>query len=58
MFEPKVLVWFSAIDRGISESFFVPSGLAVNKATFEEGCINGRLVVFVKTHHADGNYAF
>ena len=58
MFEPNVLVWLAASDSGISESFFFPSGLTVNKATFEEDFINGRLVLFIKTHHADGNNVF
>ncbi len=57
-FEPKVLVWLAGSDKGLSRPFFVPSGLAVNKIIYEEECIKKRLVPFINTHHADGNYLF
>ena len=57
-FEPKVLVWLAASDKGISKPFFVPSGLAVSKAIYEINFIKRRLVPFINAHHADGNYIF
>ena len=57
-FEPKVLVWLAGSDKGLSEPFFVPSRLAVNKTIYEKECIKKRLVPFIKAHHVDGNYVF
>lgn len=57
-FEPKVLVWLAASDKGLSQPFFVPSRLAVNKSVYEDECIKKRLVPFINAHHADGNYIF
>lgn len=57
-FEPKVLVWIAASEKGLSEPFFVPSGLAVNQLIYKKDCIEKRLVPFINAHHADGNYVF
>ena len=57
-FEPKVLVWIAASEKGLSEPFFVSSGLAVNQFIYKKDCIEERLVPFINAHHADGNYVF
>jgi hypothetical protein len=57
-FEPKVLVWLAGSEKGFSEPFFVPSGLAINKIIYEKECIEKRLLPFINKHHADGNYVF
>jgi hypothetical protein len=57
-YEPKLLVWLCISDKGISKPFFVPSGLAVNQKVYLEQCIIKRLVPFIETHHADGQYLF
>ncbi len=52
------MVWLAGSERELYRPFFVPSGLAVNKKIYEEECIEKRLVPFINTHHADGNYLF
>lgn len=57
-FESKLLVWIAASDKGLSEPFFLPSGLAVNQYIYKKDCIVKRLVPFINKCHGDGNYVF
>lgn len=57
-FEKKLLVWVAISPRGISQSFVVPSGLAVNQEIYLKECIIKRLTPFIQKYHSDGNYVF
>lgn len=57
-FQKKLLVWIAISPNGMSEPFFVPSGLAINQHIYLKDCINARLMPFIKQHHSDGNYLF
>lgn len=57
-FEKKVLVWLAISPRGMSEAFFVPSGLAINQHVYREECLQKRLLKFVRAHHAEGQFVF
>ena len=45
-------------DKGVSQAYFVPSGLAINQNIYLEQCIKKRLVPFIEKHHSDGKYLF
>ena len=57
-FEKKVLVWLCISDKGMSEPYFVPSGLAVNQQLYLAECIKKRLIPFIKKYHSDDQYLF
>lgn len=57
-FEKKLLVWLCFSERGLSQPYFVPSGMAINQITYLNECIIKRLVPFIEEHHPDGEYIF
>lgn len=57
-FEPKILLWLAISPKGISNAYFVPSGLAINKEVYLRECIIKRLIPFIKHYHSDCNYVF
>ena len=57
-YEEKLLVWVAISENGISEAFFQPSGLAINKEIYSNECVVKRLKPFIDSHHLDGNYVF
>jgi transposase len=57
-YEEKLLVWIAISSKGISEPYFVPSGLAINQTIYLKECIMKRLIPFIKKNHSDGKYVF
>jgi hypothetical protein len=57
-FQKKLLVWIAFSENGISQPYFVPSGLAVNQHIYLNECIKKRLMPFIENHHSDGKYLF
>ena len=57
-FEQKILVWIAFSSEGISEPFFVPSGLAINQKVYLRECIQKRLIPFINEHHSNDKYLF
>lgn len=57
-FQKKLLVWIAFSEKGISDPYFVPSGLAVNQKIYLNECIKKRLMPFINRHHLDGQYLF
>ena len=52
------MVWLAISQRGISEPYFVPSGLAVNQHVYLGECIKKRLEPMIENYYQDGNYVF
>lgn len=57
-FEKKLMIYLAISERGISRTFFVPCGLAVDQKTYTKKCLEKILIPFIKEHHGDGNYLF
>lgn len=57
-FQKKLLVWIAFSAKGISQPFFLPSGLAINQQIYLNECIKKRLMPFIEKHHLDGQYLF
>ncbi len=57
-FEKKILVLVAFSNKGLSNMYFVPSGLAINQFIYQKECIIKRLIPFLNEHHSDGNYVF
>lgn len=57
-FEAKVMLYIAVSDRGVSEPYFKPSGLAINQEIYQKECLAKILVPFIEKHHNDGNYVF
>jgi hypothetical protein len=57
-FEEKLMIWLAISEEGISQPFFKPSGIAVNKEVYSSECIERRLVPFIEEFHDDGHYLF
>ena len=45
-------------ENGISQPYFVPSGLAVYQKIYLNKCIKKRLIPFINKYHSDGAYVF
>lgn len=56
-YEKKVLVYVVISTEGVSEPYFVPSGLAVQKV-YLNNCIRPKLIPFIQQHHSNGRYVF
>lgn len=56
-FQKKLLVWLCFSENGVSEPFFVPSGLAVNQHVYLD-IIKRKLIPFIDKYHSDDNYLF
>ena len=57
-FEPKLLVWIAISRFGISKPLIRKSGLAIDKETYIEECLEERLIPFIRKHHKDDDYVF
>jgi hypothetical protein len=57
-FEQKLMVYLAISERGISEPLITESRIAVTQQTYTEQCLEGILLPFLRTYHADGNYVF
>lgn len=57
-YEKKLMVYLAISERGISEPFFVASGLGVNQEVYLTQCLKRTLIPFLRTYHADNNYVF
>ena len=57
-FEPKVLLWIAGSEKGFSQAYLAPSGIAIDKTVYTKECINKRLTKFIKKYHADNKYLF
>lgn len=57
-FEKKILVWVAFSSEGMSNPYFVPSGLGINQYVYLEECIRKRLIPFINANHTDGKYLF
>jgi hypothetical protein len=56
--EKKILVCFAISPKGMSEPYFVPSGLAVNQKVYLEECVKKRLIPFINKNYPKGGYVF
>lgn len=57
-FEKKVLLYIAISKNGISKAYFRNSGNAINQYVYQNDCIDGILVPFIKKFHSDTNYIF
>ncbi|KAL4490736.1 hypothetical protein ABPG72_021790 [Tetrahymena utriculariae] len=57
-FESKILVWICFSNEGLSQPYFIESGLAINQQIYLKECIQKRLLPFLQKYHSDGNYVF
>lgn len=57
-FPMKIMVWIAISESGISSPFVCPRRCAIDGDIYREKCIRKRLVPFLHTHHADGDYFF
>ena len=57
-FEKKLLVWLAISRKGISDIFFLPSGLAINQEIYGEECIRQRLIPCIQKFHSDDEIIF
>lgn len=57
-FVKKVVLYIVISEQGVSEPFFLTSGLAVNQEVYEKQCLKKHLVPFIKKYYQDGNFVF
>lgn len=57
-YEKKIMVWLAISPRGVSNPYFVPSGLAVNQHVYIKECIKKRLEPMIKKYYSGGGYVF
>lgn len=57
-FEPKVMLYVAVSDKGVSEPYFKPSGLAINQEIYQKECLSKILLPFIRKYHSDDNYVF
>lgn len=56
-YEQKLLVWLAISSKGISQPYFVPSGMAINQDVYL-GIIQNFLEPFLSKYYAVGGYVF
>lgn len=57
-FEPKVMLYIAVSDKGVSEPYFRPSGLAVNQHVYKNDCLQPILLPFIEKYHKNIDYVF
>ncbi|KAL4465543.1 hypothetical protein ABPG72_013992 [Tetrahymena utriculariae] len=57
-FESKILVWICFSNEGLSQPYFIESGLAINQQIYLKECIQKILLPLLQKYHSDGNYVF
>ena len=57
-FEKKLLVYLCISPKGMSDPYFVPSGLAIRQDVYLENCIKKHLIPFINKYYLDGGYVF
>lgn len=57
-FEPKVMLYIAVSSKGVSEPYFKPSGLAINKEIYKNECLAKILIPFIKKYHTNDDYVF
>ena len=57
-YEKKLLVWVAISPRGMTNLYFMPSGLAINQKVYLDECMKKRLIPFIKKHYPSGGYVF
>jgi hypothetical protein len=50
-YEKKIMIWIAISPMGVSQPYYVPSGMAINKETYLKKCIQERLMPFYKKYH-------
>ena len=50
-YEQKIIIWIAISPMGVSQPYYVPSGMAINKETYLKKCIQERLMPFYKKYH-------
>ena len=51
-------MWITISERGVSEPFFLVKKASLNGATYQEECIEGRLLPFLEKYHSDQDFFF
>ena len=58
-YPPKILVWISISERGLSRPpFRCQKSAAINSEIYINECLRPRLLPFLRNHHADDDYIF
>ena len=57
-YEPKILFYIVASERGISKPYFRKSKLAINQKIYEEDCLTKILQPFLSKYYPENNYIF
>lgn len=57
-FEPKVMLYVAVSNKGVSEPYFKPSGLAINQEIYQKECLSKILIPFIQKYHTDDDYVF
>ena len=57
-FALKVMIWLAISERGHSDVYVKPSGLAINCRVYIDECIRARLVPFINKLHKDDEILF
>lgn len=57
-FEPKVMLYIAVSEKGISEPYFKPSGLAINQEVYQTCCLEKILLPFINKHHSNDDFVF
>ena len=57
-FQPKVMPYVALSNAGVSQPYFMPSGLAINQNVYQNECLSKILIPFIKKYHGNGNYIF
>lgn len=57
-FENKVLVWIAVSPKGLSKPLIRNSGYAINAQRYLDECIRRRLIPYIRSNYANGEYIF
>lgn len=52
------MLYIAVSNKGISKPFFISGGLAINKQTYQEKCLQQILIPFIEKYHLNDDYIF
>ena len=57
-FSKKLLVWIAISEKGLSQSYIAPSGIAINSEVYINECIQSKLVAYINKYFKNDEYVF